>query len=299
MWARCGRYLLGAVLFALLTATLSVSVIQALEVPSVPQDGPVLDLTNTLTAEQKNKINTLIVQERAATGNQIGVLMISSLEEEVLEDYSLEVARVWGIGTKERNNGVLLLVAKNDRKMRIEVGYGLEGALPDIRAARIIRDRIAPEFRQGHYYEGIRSGVQGIIIAIHGEVDPNLKPEASTAKRSLPLELIFFAIFFVPMWLSSILARTKSWWAGGVIGAFVGLLISLLFGFLMVGLASIIILTLLGMLLDKAVSSNYQRHKDAGVAPSWWAGGTHIGGGGGFGGFSGGGFGGGGSSGDW
>ncbi|MET0979639.1 MAG: TPM domain-containing protein, partial [Candidatus Saccharimonadales bacterium] len=104
---------------------------EALAVPAKPTDIPVVDQTNTLTAEQKAAIATKIAEERKATGNQIAVLMVSSLDGDALENYSLNVAREWGIGQDERDSGVLLLVVKDDRRLRIEVGYGLEGALPD------------------------------------------------------------------------------------------------------------------------------------------------------------------------
>lgn len=276
----------------------------ALAVPSKPMDIPVVDQTNTLTAEQKATLAAKIAEERKATGNQIAVLMISTLENDALENYSLNVAREWGIGQKERNSGVLLLIVKDDRRMRIEVGYGLEGALPDIRANRIIRDRIRPAFQQNDYYGGINSGVDGIIAAIHGEVDPNLTEATSTNHASsFPWEFILFFGLFGFSWLASMLARTKSWWAGGVIGGVLGVIAGLVFGFMFVGIIAIIILTILGLLLDKAVSANYRSHASHGDSPSWWAGGPFIGGGGssggGFGGFGGGGFGGGGASGDW
>lgn len=279
----------------------------ALAVPPVPGDIPIVDQTNTLTPDQKTDLANVIAAERQHSGNQIGVLIIPSLQGEALEDYSLQVARTWGIGTKERDSGVLLFIAKNDHQLRIDVGYGLEGALPDIRAGQIIRDRITPDFRQGKYYEGIKSGLEGITMAIHNEVDPQLN--ASTARSrgpKIPWEAVFFAIFIIPTWLASMLGRTKSWWAGGVLGGIAGVVLSLFVGFLFWGIISIVGLTLIGLLFDKVVSDNYRKSAAGGTPPSWWAGGPWIGGGGsdgggggGFGGFGGGGFGGGGASGSW
>lgn len=291
-------------LTALATVTIP-GTAQALDVPPRPTASPIVDNAAVLSAEQEQSLAQKIAAEQKSTGNQIGILTIRSLQGDSLEDYSLRVARGWGIGQESRDSGVLLLVAVDDRRVRIEVGYGLEGALPDIRASRIINDRITPEFRKGQYYAGINSGVDGIITAIHGEKDPNLKPGGATDGRrpAIPFEAIFFAIFFVPMWLASILARTRSWWAGGVLGGLVGLGIGLIFGFLFIGIASIIGLALIGLLFDRAVSRNFRQRRDMGMAPAWWAGGTHLGGGGrdsgGFGGFGGGSFGGGGSSGSW
>lgn len=287
------------VVFAIVLVTPAVS---ALEVPPKPTTSPIVDNAQILTPEQEQTLAATIAEEQKSSGNQIGILTVKSLDGDVLEDYSIRVAREWGIGTKERDNGVLLLVAVDDRKVRIEVGYGLEGALTDLRSSRIIRDRITPQFRQQRYFEGISAGVNGIVTAIHGETDPALKQTETKKPMPIPWDFALAALFFVPMWLSAILARTKSWWAGGVLGGIAGTVIAVIFGFLFVGLLSIIGLFLAGLLFDKAVSQNFQNRARDGIAPAWWAGGTHLGGGGGsggFGGFGGGGFGGGGASGDW
>lgn len=277
----------------------------ALDVPPKPTTSPVVDQANVLSDQQETQLSDTIEAARKKTGNQIGILVISSLDGESIEEYSIKVARSWGIGTKERNNGVLLLAAINDRKLRIEVGYGLEGALTDARSSRIIRDRIAPEFRQGHYYVGLDSGVQGINAAIQNEVDPKLGDELSSERQrkgGFPFEWLAFLLFALPSWLASILARSKSWWAGGVLGAIAGGLVGVFFGFMYAGIMAIAALTVIGLLFDKVVSSNYRRRKADGLPPSWWAGGSTLGGdsdGGGWGGFGGGSFGGGGASGDW
>jgi uncharacterized protein len=300
-----------ALLLRLLAPLLLLSVVvfpaaaSALDVPPVPTDIPIVDQTNTLTADQKTDLANMIAAERQHSGNQIGVLMVPSLQGEALEDYSLKVARTWGIGTKDRDNGVLLLIVKNDHKIRIEVGYGLEGALTDIRSGQIIRDRMAPLFRQDKFYEGIKSGVEGITAAIHNEVDPQLNTAPPQKKAPIPWEFIFIGVFILPTWLASILGRSKSWWAGGVLGGIAGIILSIFIGFLFFGLISIVVLILIGLLFDRAVSANYQKRVANGVSPSWWAGGPYIGGGrgggggGSFGGFGGGGFGGGGASGGW
>ena len=270
----------------------------ALDIPPTPTIIPIVDQANVMSEQQEQELAAKIAAERQVSSNQIAVLTVKSLEGESLEEYSLNVAREWGIGTKERNNGVLLLVAIDDRKLRIEVGYGLEGALPDIRANQIIQSRITPEFRQGRYYEGINSGVDGIIAAVHNEYDSALK-EPVQAKKNIPWDLYLTALIVLPSWLAAMLARTKSWWAGGIVGAVLGVIAGLIFGFIFIGIMSIIILAILGLILDKLVSGNYQKRVSQGLEPSWWAGGTKIGGNSGFGGFGGGGFGGGGSSGSW
>ena len=275
----------------------------ALEVPPKPTDIPIVDQTGTLSDEQKRTLAEKIAIERQKSGNQIAVVMVPTLENEALENYSLKIAREWGIGTKENNNGILLFIVKDDRRLRIEVGRGLEGALTDVQSARIIRNDIRPQFQQGKYYEGINAGLTSIIAAIHGEYTASdTAPQSSDV--SFPWEAIVLFGFMGFSWLGSILARTKSWWAGGVIGGIAGGIIGLVMASLVAGLIGAFILTILGLLFDKAVSANYQERSRRGDDPSWWAGGTFLGGGGsgsggGFGGFGGGGFGGGGASGDW
>lgn len=284
---------------AVLTAPVAV---HALDAPAKPTAAPVVDQANVLSPEQEAKLSATIEESRKKSGNQIGVLVIPSLKGDALEDYSIKVARAWGIGAKERNTGVLLLAVIEDRKLRIEVGYGLEGALTDARSSRIIRDRIAPEFRQQRYYEGLDSGLQGINAAIAGEVDPALSKETPKLPGGgFPIEAFAFGLFIGASWLGSILARTKSWWAGGAIGAAAGVGIGAFLGFLYAGVLAIAALTIIGLLFDKAVSANYRDRRGGGFAPSWWAGGTTLGGEdkNRWGGFGGGGFGGGGASGDW
>ncbi len=274
----------------------------ALDAPPKPTSSPVVDQAGILSPQEEQQLSTTIEAARAKTGNQIGVLTIPSLQGDALEDYSIKVSRDWGIGTKERNSGVLLLAVINDRKLRIEVGYGLEGSLTDARSSQIIRNRIAPEFKAGKYYDGINSGIFGINAAIQNEVDPKLGSQTSSSQRGgFPWEFVLFGLFIVPSWLGSILARTKSWWAGGVLGALAGGGLGLYFGFLYTGILAIAGLTIIGLLFDRFVSANYVNRRSGGFIPSWWAGGSSLGGDDSdkWGGFGGGGFGGGGASGDW
>ena len=302
MFAKCFTLLLGIAVFGLLSPVVSQNV-SALDVPARPTDIPVVDQTNTLNDQQKTALAEQIAAERSASGNQIAILVIPSLENDALEDYSLRVAREWGVGTGENNNGVLLLIAKDDRKLRIEVGTGLEGALTDVQAGRIIRNDIAPLFREDKYAEGIQAGLTSIIAAVNGEYVASVTDDESGS--SFPWEFVLVFGFFALSWLGSILARTKSWWAGGIVGGAAGGIIGLIAGSLIVGAIGVVALAIIGLILDKIVSANYKSHASRGDKPSWWAGGGFLGGGGprsgggGFGGFGGGGFGGGGSSGGW
>lgn len=130
--------------------------------PQPPQNGYVLDQTGTLTPEEINNLNQQLDSYRQAGKAKLGVFMTGKLDGSYLEEASITTARSWGIGTSKRKNGVLVFIAKDDHQIRIEVGKGLEGELTDAYSSRIIRERIAPEFKKSQYYQGIKSGLEGI-----------------------------------------------------------------------------------------------------------------------------------------
>jgi uncharacterized protein len=127
------------------------------------------DEAGVLSEEAVHSLESQLAQFQDSTTNQMAILIIPSLDGEVLEDYSLRVAEKWQLGQKGRDNGILILIAIQDRKMRIEVGYGLEGALPDATCAQIIRNEMAPNFRRGDYDAGVTAAVEAINRAIAGE----------------------------------------------------------------------------------------------------------------------------------
>lgn len=265
--------------------------------------GFVNDYAGLISPEARQDLETKLVNFEKETSNEITVVTINSLEGDTIENFAVKLFEQWGIGKKDKDNGVLVLIAKNERKMRIEVGYGLEGALTDAQSNWIIQNVMRPAFQKGDYNGGINGAVEKIIAATKGEYVPS---ENKLAKALINFPFsdfinVLFLIFIVFIWLGSILARSKSWWAGGIIGFFVGSIFSWLIG----GLIGIIVLTLLGLLFDYLVSKNYRQSKTKGKKPAWWAGGGGFGGhsgggfGGGFGGFGGGSSGGGGASGGW
>lgn len=223
------------------------------------------------------------------TGAEIAVATIPALpKDHTLETYAVELFEEWGIGKEKEDNGVLLLIARDDREMRIEVGYGLEGAVPDIEAGRIISEVLVPAFQSEKYDEGIGAAVERLMNDIRNSAPP------TPIARKLPVHVGDFLplIFFFFIFLSSVLARSKSWWAGGIVGAVLGWIF----------FSSLILVALLaavGLIFDYFVSKTYRHHKDSGTTPPWWVGGPPRGGGGGFGGFGGGMSGGGGASGRW
>lgn len=298
------RTLVAALSLLVVCSIFGTTVYAASNIPPTPANGfYVRDDTKTLSSDETNKLNDKIGSYRKRTSVQLAVLMIAKLpSDEYLEGYSIKVAREWGVGDKTKNNGALLLVVKDERKLRIEVGTGLEGDLTDVRSSRIIRDRIAPQFKQEKYYQGIYDGLEGMTLAIGDVADPKLSEETSeTPDIGGIVELVLFIGVFALSWLSAILGRSKSWWAGGMIGGVIGLLVVvfLLNLALVWSVIATIVLTLLGLLFDYFVSKNYKAAKNGGDSASWWAGGGSFGGSSGGGGFGGGSFGGGGSSGSW
>lgn len=189
-----------------------------LEVPAAPPlERPIIDQTESLANEDIDRIAQLINVERQKKSFQIGVLMIPTLgSDDSLEEYSLKVARQWGIGDKKKSNGVLLLIAKNDRKMRIEVGNGMEGSLTDARASQIIRNTIAPKFRSGDYAGGVEAGVKRIIDAAEGR---NLSDNDIDGESIVSM---LFIVIFITIIVIAILkgngsngSRRRYWWLAG------------------------------------------------------------------------------------
>ena len=153
------------------------------------------DLTETLTPIQQKIIDNALREFEDKTSNQVVFLMINSLEGYPLEEYTLEVVEKNKIGTKKHDNGVLFFVAKNDRKMRIEVGYGLEGTLTDALSSSILRNEVRPYFRRGHYFQGITAGLDAIMKATQGEYKNTNRKRVPKGEEGFSLgNLIFFLI---------------------------------------------------------------------------------------------------------
>jgi uncharacterized protein len=272
--------------------------------PGSPK-GAVNDFAGMLLPNEVEGLELKLDNFNKQTGNTIVIATINNLGGDTVENFAVQLFKDWGIGERGKDNGVLLLVSKEDREMRIEVGYGLEGALTDAQSFWLIRDVLTPAFKNGDYAGGLNGAVDKIIGAISGT---ETVPSGSSADSGSGFNLDwFFLVFFVPIWLASILGRSKSWWAGGVIGGVAGAIIGIIYGFLYMGIIAIGGLAILGLVFDYFVSKSYGKYKSGGGVPPWWlGGGGHSGrsgfgsgGGGGFGGFGGGISGGGGSSGKW
>ena len=258
---------------------------------AVPQlTARVTDLTGTLTKEQTASLEQMLQSFEARKGSQIALLMVPTTEPEAIEQYALRVAERWKIGRKNVDDGAILVVAKNERALRIEVGYGLEGALNDATASRIIREAIAPRFREGDFYGGINAGVDRMIRVIDGEPLP--EPASPSPQvgggfgQSLPILLILAIV--VGGLLRRMLGRTVgSAAAGGAVGAV---------AWLLVGAVSIAVMAGIVAFIFTLVGGGAGRRYYGGFPGGFGGGG--LGRGGGFRG-GGGGFGGGGASGRW
>lgn len=162
-----------------------------LSVPSLT--GRVVDRADILSPSVESNLTQMLRLHEDSTSNQIAVLTMPSLKGEVLEDFSIEVARTWELGTANNDNGVLLLIAVEERQIRIEVGDGLTGTLTDAYASRVIRNGITPHFKRGDYDEGVTEGVKQIIGIIEG----TYLPEASSSSNADAPPFWFGVIFMI------------------------------------------------------------------------------------------------------
>jgi uncharacterized protein len=261
-----------------------------------PLSGRVVDQTGTLSASDISALTQALKNLETRKGSQVAVLIVPTTAPESMEQYSIRVTEAWKIGRKKIDDGALLVVAKNDRKLRIEVGYGLEGALTDVTTSRIIDEIIVPKFRSGDFAGGILAGVDRIVAVIDGEKLP------APAQRQSS-DLFSHIDPFNPFLLFAVLI------AGGILRATLGRLIgSIATGSVVGVLAWLIAGSLAASIIIGVIAFIFTMFGES-IAPSGGRGGWVGGGGGSFsgssssdgGGFSGGGgsFGGGGASGSW
>lgn len=259
-----------------------------------PLTGRVVDLTGTLSADQAASLEQKLKAFEDRKGSQLAVLIVPTTQPETIEQYSLRVVEQWKLGRKKVDDGALLLIAKNDRKLRIEVGYGLEGVLNDATSKRIIDEIITPKFRSGDFAGGISDGADRILKVIDGEPLPAPEPKREPVDLSAIGE--YFPFLFIGTLMAGGIFRALlgrllgSLVAGGGIGLVMWFLVGVLPLAALAGLI-VFVLTLIG---DTLVSSGGGR---GGYGGGLSSGGSSSSSGG----FSGGGgsFGGGGASGSW
>lgn len=285
---------------AAILAILSVPVLAQNLQPVPKLTARVTDLTGTLTAEQQASLEDKLAAFEARKGSQVAVLVVATTEPEEIAQYSIRVVDQWKLGRRGIDDGALLIVAKNDRELRIEVGRALEGALPDVTANRIISETIVPLFRQGDFYGGINAGLDQMIRVIDGEPlpAPDVGWQGSSARGvSHLLPFLFVAVFFGSVVLRSLFGRGL----GAVIaGAATGTVVYFVGQALFIALVAALIAFLFALISGFSGGGTWSSYPRTGG----WGGGFGSGGGGGLtggGGFSGGGggFNGGGASGRW
>ncbi len=284
--------------FALCIA-LWVSCAQA-QVPVPALSTRVTDLTGTLDAGQRQTLEQKLAAFEERKGSQIAVLLVPTTQPEAIEQYSIRVAEAWKIGRTQPDDGVILIVAKDDRTLRIEVGYGLEGVLNDATANRIIEETIVPRFRTGDYYAGLAEGLDRIIGIVDGEALP--APERHQSGSSRGLESILPIVLMVALVGGQILRRLFGRVGGAattsiLVGGIVWFIVSVL------GVAFVAALIAFFITLMSGGGGGGWYSSGRGRRGGWTSGGGFggggLGGGGGWSGGGGGGFGGGGASGRW
>jgi len=292
-------------LFALLILLIIPVSVGAYASPGAPT-GYVNDFARVLSPQAKTELEAMLSSYKEQTDNEISVVTIQRLTDETIESYAVRLFEDWGIGKHGKDNGALFLISVDDRAMRIEVGYGLEQSLTDVESKQIVANVVPPYFRNDDYDEGVRAGVVAMIQSIGADFEA---PAAALRTQSnenggIVWGNFFWFFIFGFMWLGSILSRSRSWWAGGVVGAIFGIIVGATVSWWWSPA-----LIVAGLVFDYLVSTKYKHIFEKGNASAHrWPWIFLIGGGpnrwdkggrGGFGGFGGGMSGGGGASGRW
>jgi uncharacterized protein len=285
-------YKFKATLYALGLMLLLVSSFAFAELVAIPElSTRVTDLTQTLSPTEQAQLEQKLAAFEAKKGSQIAVLIVPTVQPEDIAQYAIRVVEKWKIGREKSDDGVLVLIAKEDRKLRIEVGYGLEGAIPDLYAKRIISEVISPKFKQGDFYGGLDAGVDSLTKLIDGEALPAPEVAEFSGMNVMNfLPILMFGALISGLFLRSIFGTFLGSAAnGGLVGGVVALLGVALGGAAIVGVIAFFFTMMMG-----------------GRGMNGYSGGVPMGGGGWSGGGSssswgggGGDFGGGGASGDW
>ena len=266
----------------LIAFTLSCSFVASAEVIVPPLVGRVTDQTATLTPEQKATLEQTLQAFEAKKGSQIAVLIIPSTAPETIEQYALRVAEQWKLGRKKVDDGAVLVVAKTDRALRIEVGYGLEGALNDATSKRIISEIITPRFKQGDFYGGITAGVEQIIRVIDGEPlpEPNRKLSGSDLNVQQYIPVIFIVALVIGGVLRAIVGRLPSAILTGGFVAILGWFFAGAFSFALGAGVIALLFTLLGGGMGGGMGGYGMGGRQGGLGGGFSGGGGGFGGGG-------------------
>ena len=299
------RVAVKSALLLLLAGSVLPGFVLALDVP--PLTGRIVDTAHLVTPDLAASLSQELAAHERRTGNQVAVLTLPSLQGEPLEEFSHRVATTWKLGQKGKDNGVLLLVAVQDRRIRIEVGYGLEGVLTDAVTSRIIRNEMVPRFRAGEYSQGITAGLRAILGTIEGTYTVPANPPRPVQQASEGRWNVFLVAVLLGTIIGTVLSVSRTS-LGFVSGGLLSFLIALSLGLLMAVVAAagamFIALVLSALFRGGSSLSSGRRggwlggYGGLGGLGGGFGGSGSFGGGGGFSG-GGGGFGGGGASGSW
>ena len=293
------RFLFGIALA--LTLTWAGGIVALAQEFPVPQ-GYVNDFANILSPSVEARLENQFTRLEQETGAEVAVVTVANMGGTYIEDYAVRLFEAWGIGKKTQDNGVLFVTALTERKVRIEVGYGLEPIITDGRAGRILDESVLPEFREGDYETGILYGAAAIEEYIRNGTPPGPLDDNPVKTLFGDHTMVVVVLGTITVYLMGFMARSKSIWLGGIWGIIVGVVIGLLLGSVTATILLPVVSGAIGALLDFILSRNYQTRSSSGMSNTWWSsGGGFRGGGGGssFGGFSGGHSGGGGASRGW
>ena len=279
------------------------------QIPLPKLEARVTDLTGTLTAAQQSALEEKLAAFEGRKGAQIGVLILPTTEPEDIAQFGVRLMETWQLGRKGLDDGAVLIVAKEDRELRIEVQYGLEGVLTDATSGRIINDTIVPLFKQGDFYGGINAGVDQMLRVVDGEPLPEPDKAWKAPPGKLPWPLILFGVLFLSGRLGRAFGPLRGAAVAGVVGAIAGWWVSSLWWIALSAFVGVFLLALLFGAAGGAITRGRRVFRDSGRGGGrggGWSGGSSGGGGwsggsSGGGGWSGGGGrgGGGGASGRW
>lgn len=259
----------------------------------------VVDLTGTLSAPEREALDAKLRAFEAARGSQVAVLVVPSIGSETIEEFAGRVTDEWKLGRKAVDDGVLFVIAKQERRMRIHTGRGVQGTLTDALSKRIISELVAPAFRNGDFAGGIEAGVGAIMKAVEGEALPLPKQEAPhKAHNVFSSDFFWFGLFLMAMVAMALRRMLGRFFGAGLTSGIAGLAAWFIFGSLIFGLGGALVAFLFTLFAPGAMVSGLRPGWGGGFSSGGGGGGGDFGGGGGFSG-GGGSFDGGGSSGSW
>ena len=260
--------------------------------------GLVNDYAKLLQSSEVAILDQKLSDYEKQTGNEISIVIVQALNGETAQNVANNLFNEWGIGKKNKDNGILVLISLQERSFWMEIGYGLEDKLTDAQSNWLFRNIIIPSFQKQDYYGGINELADKIIATAGGEAIPASYMDRKGSFWNFDLIIILIYLPLIILW--NFLGKTKSWWLGGVIGAGIGLVICLIKGFVLSNFILFGILAAIGLIFDFLASKFYGKISKGGNH-FWFFGGPHSGGGSSFGGggFGGGSSGGGGSGGKW